>query len=223
MMSQEWCRSHNAECLAPQYPGRAMRMKERAITTASEMAQAIFDVLAPSLTEVPWILVAHSVGTWISYEFLLLCKGKGVPMPQKAFLSAMPAPNIPFEKRPWRQQRGLNEEQFIEECRGWDISEIVFSPSMWPTYQSLLRNDFTIFDEYELKVSKEDQALDVPLVTFWGTDDRRVKEDHVLDWAQFTTKTFQIEKIKGNHLWPLDKNAKSVWLENIVNFMSEDE
>jgi surfactin synthase thioesterase subunit len=87
----------------------------------------------------------------------------------------------------------------------------------------LLRNDFTIFDEYELKVSKEDQALDIPLVTFWGTDDRRVKEDHVLDWAQFTTKTFQIEKIKGNHLWPLDKNAKSVWLESIVNFMSEDE
>ena len=61
----------------------------------------------------------------------------------------MPSPDIPLEDRPWRQQRGLNEEEFKDECRGWDISEVVFSPAMWPTYQPLLRADFTIFDEYE--------------------------------------------------------------------------
>ena len=62
-------------------------------------------------------LVAHSVGTWISYEFLLLCQKHGVPMPQKAYLSAMAAPNIPFEDRPWRQQRHLSEEEF--KVGGW--------------------------------------------------------------------------------------------------------
>ena len=36
-----------------------------------------------------------------------------------------------------------------DECRGWDINELVFSSGMWPTYQPLLRADFTIFDEYQ--------------------------------------------------------------------------
>lgn len=129
----DWCREHKVECLAPQYPGRAMRLKEAKITTAKDMAAALFPVLSPSLSDptIPWILVAHSVGTWIAYEFLILCREKEVQMPQKIFLSAMPSPDIPFDQRPWRQQKNLNEEDFKDECREWDISEIVFSASMW--------------------------------------------------------------------------------------------
>ena len=36
-----------------------------------------------------------------------------------------------------------------EECRDWDVNEIVFSPAMWPVYHGLMRADFTLFDEYE--------------------------------------------------------------------------
>jgi len=36
-----------------------------------------------------------------------------------------------------------------DECRGWDVNEIVFSPAMWPVYHGLMRADFTLFDEYE--------------------------------------------------------------------------
>ncbi len=36
-----------------------------------------------------------------------------------------------------------------EECRGWDVNEVVFGPAMWPTYHSLMRADFTLFDEYK--------------------------------------------------------------------------
>ena len=35
-----------------------------------------------------------------------------------------------------------------EECRGWDVNELVFSPSLWGTYQPLMRADFTLFDSY---------------------------------------------------------------------------
>ena len=38
-----------------------------------------------------------------------------------------------------------------DECRGWDVNEIVFSPAMWPVYHSLMRADFTLFDEYDHK------------------------------------------------------------------------
>ena len=35
-----------------------------------------------------------------------------------------------------------------EECRGWDVNKIVFSPGLWGTYHALMRADFTLFDEY---------------------------------------------------------------------------
>lgn len=35
-----------------------------------------------------------------------------------------------------------------EECRSWDVNEVVFSPALWPTYHHLMRSDFQLFDEY---------------------------------------------------------------------------
>lgn len=159
-------------------------------------------------------------------------------MPKAAFISAMPSPDIPLNKRPWRQQRNLNEADFIDECRGWDISEVVFSTGMWPMYQPLLRADFTIFDEYEFRHAGKgtlhvtvvlmdyinshaiqgagSPPFTFPAFTYWGTLDRRVKEDHVGGWKKFFSGPFSCEKIEGNHLWPLDKSRKAVWLDKIV-------
>ena len=52
------------------------------------------------------------MGTLNAFEFLMLARMEGLPMPAAAFLSAFPAPDIPMEQRPWRQQRSLSEEQF---------------------------------------------------------------------------------------------------------------
>ncbi len=134
-------------------------------------------------------------------------------MPRHVFLSAMAAPDIPTEQRPWRRQHCLSEADFKachpephmhtcracffcmhqwmhiqsnwdfscclwfcslivclgmflctcpnpipvsrrngvvqEECRAWDVNEVLFTPALWPTYHSLMRADFTLFDEYE--------------------------------------------------------------------------
>ena len=240
----EYCREHKVQVMAPQYPGRAMRLKDEKITTAKGMAEALFDVLAPTLLDAHkvgarWVLLAHSVGTWISYEFLLLCKARGVPLPQRAFLSAMPSPDIAMDARPWRQQKGLDEAQFKEECREWDISEVVFSPAMWPMYQPLLRADFTMFDEYPENDGSEGAGsgtaggrtggrratwpvFDFPIQAFWGTRDRRVSEEMVMGWSDVTSGAFQIEEVQGNHLWPLDAVAKKTWLGRVAELMASD-
>ena len=64
------------------------------------------------ITASPLQVVAHSVGTWVAYELLRLAQSHGLPMPHKAFLSAMASPDIAFGSRPWRQQRSLAEEEF---------------------------------------------------------------------------------------------------------------
>jgi len=57
-------------------------------------------------------VIAHSVGTWNAYEFLMLAKARGLPMPKHAFLSAMASPDISEESRPWRRNCTLDEEAF---------------------------------------------------------------------------------------------------------------
>lgn len=55
-----------------------------------------------------------------------------------------------------------------------------------------------------------------PVFTYWGSEDRRVKEDHVKGWKRFFSGDFSSERIQGNHLWPLDKAQKTLWLDKIV-------
>ncbi|EIE19364.1 alpha/beta-hydrolase [Coccomyxa subellipsoidea C-169] len=211
----EWCRENDAECLAVQPPGRNMRMKEPCITTCRHMAAALLPVLAPKLLDTPYIVIGHSVGTWNAFEFLMLAQSEGVPMPRHVFLSAMAAPNIPTEQRPWRRQHSLSEADFKEECRAWDVNEVLFTPALWPTYHSLMRADFTLFDEYEFTHTGA-SPFAFPITSFFGTSDRRIKEEMVVRWARFTTGGFECLPIEGHHLWPLVKESKVLWLGAIV-------
>jgi surfactin synthase thioesterase subunit len=94
-----------------------MRNKEVPVTTTQEMARQLLPVIASRLVDVPYVIIAHSVGCWNAYEFLCQMREVGMPMPLKAFLSAMASPDIPVPERPWRQQKTLTEDEFKEEAR----------------------------------------------------------------------------------------------------------
>jgi surfactin synthase thioesterase subunit len=73
-----------------------------------------------------------------------------------------------------------------EECRGWDINEVVFGAGLWGMYQPLLRADFRLFDEYQMGPPQGGAEgaggaplLDCPLTTFYGSRDRRVEQHMV--------------------------------------------
>jgi surfactin synthase thioesterase subunit len=100
--------------LAVEPPGRAARHAERPPPDLQRLAAALLPVVASRLCgSVPYVVVAHSLGAWAAFELLRLAKQQGLPLPVAAWLSAMPSPDIPLEQRPWRQQRGLEELQFV--------------------------------------------------------------------------------------------------------------
>ena len=80
------------------------------ITAALSVCLQTPHILGPTLAAMQ--VVAHSVGTWNAYEFLMLARSQGLPMPKQLFLSAMASPDLPVEKRPWRQNSSLDEKQF---------------------------------------------------------------------------------------------------------------
>lgn len=52
------------------------------------------------------------MGCWAAYELLAAARSAGLPPPAAAFFSAMPAPDLPPEQRPWRRQAALGEAEF---------------------------------------------------------------------------------------------------------------
>lgn len=91
---------------------------ESVSTPHSELPdRLLLAIVAPdsvSLGTKPYALqvLAHSVGTWNAYEFLMLARSHGLPMPKHLFLSAMAPPDVPEDKRPWRRNSSLDGEAF---------------------------------------------------------------------------------------------------------------
>ena len=179
----------------------------------------------------PWFLVGHSAGAWVAFEFARAAVGAGLAPPTRAFLSAMLPPDSPPSDRPWRRSAGLATPALQAECRAWGMAEAVLSPSVWPAFEPLLRADFQLFDEYEMKEGgggsdRGSRALPCPLTVFAGTRDGRCPAGALGGWARFAgaagaaaksgLPAFELVTVEGPHLWPLDRAAKPGWLAAIV-------
>ena len=211
----ELAKSNECEVLAVQYAGRANRKSEGyAFDIRADIVQALLPVVAGKLDEVPYCIVAHSVGTWVAFEFLQLLRSRGVRMPEQCFFSAFPFPDIPHRSRPWEINVMLNDEGFREECRRWGINELVFS--MWDVYRPMLRADFHLFDKYDY--AHVDKApFDWPLTVFYGTGDEMISQEMCCGWETHTTGSFELLSIDGGHLFPLEKQSKLNWLQLIAD------
>ena len=224
----DWCRKNGAEMLAVQLPGRGGRMRESFAESPQDAARALLPIVASRLVDVPYIVIGHSVGTWLAYEFVRMAQKEGLPAPVNAFLSNFPAPDVPAEERPWTPNRGLSDEKFKDECRAWDVNEAVFGPNMWRTYKTILRKDFELFDRYvhrhwdaKAEGGKVPEPFHFPITTFYGLQDKQCDEFKVRQWRFFTKAKFEIIEVCGNHLFPLDKDCKAVWLMWIVDRLAD--
>lgn len=168
----EWARDNTAEVLAVQYPGRANRKGEEFATTIGDIVKPLHSILCEYCNDgVPFVICAHSVGTWIAYELLqlIISDQKSMRAPEYVFFSAFPSPTIPMKERPWNVNKDLNEEEFKTECRRWNINEIVFT-QIWGVYHPMLRSDFTLFDQYTHEDDNK-KKFAFPVTVYSATDD----------------------------------------------------
>ena len=119
-----------------------------------------------------------------------------------------------------QQQRGLADEAFKTECRGWDVSEALFADAgLWAQYVALLRADFALFDEYEWRHAGQPRFT-FPVLAFHAEADRKVSAELVARWANFTSGDFSTKAIHGHHLFVMamgeQRAAKEAWLTAIV-------
>jgi len=215
-----WAQRSDVEVLAVQPPGRDARQTERCAYSCKELAEMLLPVLSSVLhdgSNVPFAMVAHSVGTWVCYEVLQLFKEHGFQMPAQVFLSCFPDPKIPLAERPWKPNKDLPDDtEFIAECKEWGTNPMLFKPHLWPTFRPLMRGDFTLFDTYEHQHEATEQPLSCPITVFYGAKDTRITKTHVEGWQAMTSGEFGVFEIPGSHLFVYEPAARGHWLDLVT-------
>ena len=174
----------------------------------------------------PYVVVGHSMGTWMSYEFIRLLAERGVPLPSQWVVSGFPAPSIPDKERPWNRNAPMDDPAFMEEARGWNVNEIVFQPANWKVFSGMMRDDFTLFDSYVYTPPPPHLPkgeFPVPIKAKYAESDWRCKKHHLEMWRAFTTEklTFTTEQTPGNHLFFYDVPARAAWMNSVLKDLPE--
>jgi hypothetical protein len=109
----------------------------------------------------------------------------------------------------------MPDAEFKEECRGWDVNDVVFSKQMWELYGGLLRADFGLFDTYVFEHAGA-APFDTRISTFFAESDKRITRKHVEGWRSFSSSAeFNISELKGHHLFVYDAEQKAAWFNTI--------
>jgi len=219
----------DVELVAMSYPGRDKMMKTPPHESTSSLCEAMLPVLYDKIADgVPYAVVSHSVGTWVAFEFLMLARKVGLPMPKVAFFSAFPAPHMPKELRPWRVNRGLDEAAMKEEVLNWDKThfsgpaKIVFQDDWSTTWGPLMRADFRLFDEYEF-AHDDEPKFDFPICTFHMGKEHFCKPEMLEMWKDWTTADFVFDTFEefGHLTCAYQPAQKKVYTERIASILAK--
>lgn len=205
----------SVEVCAVQLPGREKRVKEPLLDNMADVIDTLFPILQPWLIPTssdykPYALVGHSMGTWLVYMLLAKIQHtQDAVLPVQVCLSAFPAPNL--EQYRWNKNASMDDKQFQNELSRWGVNPLVFKPGYWPTFQKMLRKDFTLFDEFKAPATCP-VFDDVPLTVFWATEDTMVPKDQVQAWEQLFPMCELVELEGAKHLFIQDQpKIKKEW------------
>lgn len=227
----QWAKETKAiEICAFDYPGRDKLMKAKKHESIATLAPELVAVFYEKLTDgVPYITWGHSVGTWVSFEFLQIVRKLGLPMPLAGFFCAFPAPHMPEDQRNWQKNRGLNEAQFKEELKNWDVGhftgagKVVYDEPAWTeTWQPLMRADFCLFDEYQY-THQDAPKFDFPIHAWHFEGEHYNKPEQIELWKDCTSGKFdfQIMKEMGHLTCMYNPAMKKAYFQKVTDLMKE--
>jgi len=218
------------EICAFDYPGRDKLLKAEKHETLETLAPDLLSVFYEKMNDgIPYIVWGHSVGTWVCFEFLMLARKVGLPMPTAAFLMAFPAPHLPVSQRRWNANRGMNDKQFREEVLNWDkghfsgSGKVVFDEPGWTeNFGPLMRADFKLFDEYKFKHNGAPK-FSFPIHAWHFDGEHYNSADQIELWKDWTTGNFDYQIMKGmGHLTCVYKpDMKKEYYTKVTDLMKQ--
>jgi surfactin synthase thioesterase subunit len=161
----------------------------------------------PQVTDRPYVLFGHSLGSRVGFELALQCQRRGLPVPACFIASGSRAPHLRKREPPLHD---LPEAEFVARLRelAGTPEEVLSNGELIQLLLPLLRADFRIADLYCATPTR----LNCPLVVLAGTEDETVTSGEVQAWEELAGGGCTIHWIAGGHFfvehnraWVLEK------------------
>jgi len=227
MMWNKFIENKDFEVCGVQLPGREAREPEKKLNNVPDVVATVYPELKALISgDVPYVMVAHSMGAWCLWGMLERiklerAKDASIRLPLAVFISSFPPPFITTPV--WKQNNAsMPEEEFKAELRLWGVNEAVFRPTIWPSFHDMLRQDFAIFDSYKhTQHSTFDGDSAVHAFLFWATADTRITEADLAAWSEIFPSNTQLKLEGHKHLFVMDKALTLKWGEGIAKILQE--
>lgn len=196
-----------------QYPGRGSRVAEAPLAGMDEMVERIREAIRPYL-DVPYAFFGHSMGATVCFETARALRRSGDPLPERAFVSARPAPHEPSD-RPDRHT--MPDAEFLDVLRELEGTpkEFFDHPELIEFMLPVLRADFQLLETYAFR---EEQPFSFPITALSGVDDPDTPPEKMSSWGRHTTGPFKEISYSGGHFY-LEQRARELGREIVANLL----
>lgn len=194
------------ELCAFEPPGREARCAEPFARTMDELLAPVLAHRA-GLFDRPYVLLGHSLGTWMAFELARALRRAGAAMPRALVLAACRAPHV--ARRPPLSR--LEEHELREELRSMNGTprEVLDADHLMALLLPRIRADFALGEGYQLG---DEPPLDVPLHVLGGLDDPTAKPAQLSAWRALCTGRFELTLLPGDHFFVTAHNRALVKL-----------
>lgn len=184
------------EVEAIQLPGREWRLREEPYRSVFPLVEELATVLKDRF-DAPFAFFGHSLGALISFELARELRRRGLSLPERLFLSAHRAPQVPKELPDIHDGP---DEEFYEGLRRLEGTpdELLENDELMQLLLPALRADFAIAETYECP---PEPPLDCPISVFGGLGDEVTGRDKLQPWAEHTTRDFKLRMVPGGHFF----------------------
>lgn len=198
----------DVELIALQPPGRGSRMAETPHAQMEPLVAELMSVFG-KVTDRPYVLFGHSLGSRVGFEIIVQCQLKGLPLPVHFIASGSRAPCLSKRELPIHD---LPDAQFVEALRELDGTpeEILNNTELIQWLLPLLRADFRIADSH----CASRMRINCPLTVLAGTEDDTVKPEEVEAWRDLAAGDCDIQWVTGGHFF-VERNRQ--WVLERVN------
>lgn len=178
--------------------GHGKRLSEPFYLDVEEAVDDLLNIMKPHIMQRPYALYGHSMGSLLAYEVAAAASKKGLPNPTVLFLSGRQPPHHVYEGKVMYK---LSDNEFIDELNTIDdaSSQVFETKELRKIFLPILRNDYRIIEQYQLK--KPAMIIDADVVVFFSKEDAHVTEGGIQEWKRYCNKGFEYHSFTGGHFF----------------------
>lgn len=192
------------EVLAVQYPGRHDRRTEKNIEDVGELADRVFEAIAP-WCEGRVAFFGHSMGAIVAFEVVRRLERREGIAPLALIVSGRRGPSTHrVETVHRRSDEGVIAE--IQYLSGTD-SKLLDDQEVVQMILPAIRSDYKAIETYRYDPGPK---LSCPILALVGNSDTRNTIDEVKDWGQHTSREFHLQVYPGGHFYLNDRPAEVI-------------